>query len=66
MVSAKKKPVAPKAKPQKRTGRPVRLDLSDADHERLRAAAERVGLSKASYARQAVFERIMADEQRTG
>jgi hypothetical protein len=45
-----------------RSGRPVRLELTTGDHARLeRCAAER-GLSKASYARMAVLERIKADE----
>jgi hypothetical protein len=45
-----------------RSGRPVRLDLSETDHERLERAAKERGLNKASYARQAVLERIKADE----
>jgi hypothetical protein len=49
-------------KPDRRSGRPVRLDLSATDHERLeRIAAER-GLNKAAYARMAVLERMRADE----
>jgi hypothetical protein len=47
-----------------RTGRPVRLDLTDEDHERLERQAKRRGLSKASYARMAVLERLEADEFR--
>ncbi len=50
------------AKPAARTARPVRLDLSEADHERLEACAKARGLNKASYARQAVLERMKADE----
>jgi hypothetical protein len=47
-----------------RSGRPVRLDLSETDHERLERCARERGLNKASYARQAVLERIKADEAR--
>jgi hypothetical protein len=45
-----------------RAVRPVRLDLSEADHERLERLARERGLNKASYARQAVLERMKADE----
>ncbi len=44
--------------------RPVRLELGDADHVRLAAVAKARGLSKASYARQAVLVAIRADEGR--
>jgi hypothetical protein len=44
--------------------KPVRLDLSEADHERLERLARERGLNKASYARQAVLERMRADEGR--
>ena len=44
--------------------RPVRLDLTDNDHERLERLARERGLNKASYARQAVLERMRADEGR--
>jgi hypothetical protein len=47
-----------------RTVRPVRLDLSETDHERLERLARERGLNKASYARQAVLERMRADEGR--
>jgi hypothetical protein len=47
-----------------RTARPVRLDLPDADHERLEKVAKEKGLNKASYARMAVLERLKADEGR--
>jgi hypothetical protein len=46
------------------TAKPVRLDLSPADHERLERCAKERGLSKSSYARMAVLERIKADEGR--
>ena len=42
--------------------RPVRLELSEADHERLENVAEVKGVNKASYARMAVLDRIRADE----
>jgi hypothetical protein len=47
-----------------KSARPVRLDLSETDHERLERCAKERGLNKASYARQAVLERIKADEGR--
>lgn len=47
-----------------KTVRPVRLDLTDTDHERLERLARERGLNKASYARQAVLERMRADEER--
>jgi hypothetical protein len=46
-----------------RSGRAVRLDLSEADHKRLEGLAKARGLNKASYARQALFERMKADEK---
>lgn len=42
--------------------RPVRLDLTVADHERLERCARRYGLSKSSYVRMALFERMESDE----
>lgn len=42
--------------------KPVRLDLSIADHERIERSARRFGLSKSAYVRQALFERLEADE----
>jgi hypothetical protein len=45
-----------------KTARPVRLDLSESDHQRLERLARERGLNKASYARQAVLERMKADE----
>jgi T5orf172 domain len=44
--------------------RPVRLDLAEADHNRLENQARKLGLSKSSYARMAVLERIKIDEGR--
>ena len=42
--------------------KPIRLELSAADHKRIERAAKERGLSKAAYARQAVLERVKADE----
>jgi len=47
-----------------KSARPVRLDSSEPDHERLERCAKERGLNKASYARQAVLERIKAEEGR--
>jgi hypothetical protein len=43
--------------------KPVRLDLSLADHERLDRLASERGLSKSAYARQAVLNQMRADER---
>lgn len=48
-----------------KAAKPVRLDLSAADHVRLEVQAKALGLNKASYARMAVLERIKADEDRS-
>jgi hypothetical protein len=45
-----------------RSGKPVRLDLSPVDFERLEVCAKRRGLTKASYARMAVLDLVRADE----
>jgi hypothetical protein len=42
----------------------VRLQLPESDHERLERCARERGLNLASYARQAVLEKIKADEGR--
>jgi hypothetical protein len=47
---------------KKRVVKGVRLDLSPVDHKRLERAAKGSGLSMASYARLALFERLKADE----
>ena len=44
--------------------KPVRLDLSLADHDRIEASASRFGLSKSAYVRMALFERLEADERK--
>jgi hypothetical protein len=49
---------------QERVGRPVRLDLTEEVHDRLERQASKLGLSKASYARMAVMERLQADEEK--
>jgi hypothetical protein len=46
--------------------KPVRLELTLADHKRLADQARKRGLSNASYARMAVLERIEADEVKGG
>ena len=62
MAKKRSKPV--EAIQEERATRPVRLDLSEADHDRLEDQARKLGLSKSSYARMAVLERIKADEGR--
>jgi hypothetical protein len=44
----------------------VRLDLAPTDHDRLKSAARRRGLTMASYARMAVLERLETDQPRGG
>ncbi len=51
---------------RKRAGKAVRLDLSAKDHDRLDRAAQAKGLSKASYARMAVLDRLRQDEPTGG
>jgi hypothetical protein len=46
--------------------RHARIELPDVDYQRLKRAAGRVHISIAAYIRQAVMERIEADERRTG
>jgi predicted DNA-binding protein len=59
-----KKKAAPKVSTVavERETKPVRLDLSLADHERIERSAKRFGLSKSAYVRQALFERLESDE----
>lgn len=45
-----------------RTGVAVRLEVPAKDHERLARLARERGLSLASYARQALYERMRDDE----
>jgi hypothetical protein len=61
-MAKKKRAAKVEATKEERATRPVRLDLSPTDHERLERCARRLGLSKSSYARMAVLERIRADE----
>jgi hypothetical protein len=49
-----------------RAGRPVRLDLTEADHKRMERLATERGLSKASYARMAVLRQMKTDEAEGG
>jgi hypothetical protein len=62
---AKARPKAKKmnATAQKPALKAVRLQLPEPDHDRLERCARRRGLNLASYARQAVLEKIMADEE---
>ena len=59
-----KKKATPKvnATAQEKETKPIRLDLVLADHERIERSAKRFGLSKSAYVRQALFERLEADE----
>lgn len=63
-----KKKAAPKvnAVAEDRETKPVRLDLSLADHQRIERSAKRFGLSKSAYVRMALFERLEADESKGG
>jgi hypothetical protein len=61
---AKKKASKVEAVQEERAARPVRLDLAEVDHDRLENQARKLGLSKSSYARMAVLERIKVDEGR--
>jgi hypothetical protein len=49
---------------EKKTQMAVRLELPLADYKRLDHQAKALGLTKASYARMAVMERLRADEGR--
>ena len=46
-----------------RETKPIRLDLSLADHERIERSAKRFGLSKSAYVRQALFKQLEVDER---
>jgi hypothetical protein len=48
---------------QKRSGKPVRLDLSESDKERLDRVAKFKGLNMAAYSRMAVLDRMRKDEE---
>jgi hypothetical protein len=47
----------------RRTGKAVRLDLSDADHARLEKAAREMGLNMASFARMATLKELKKIEE---
>jgi hypothetical protein len=49
--------------PKNRSGKPVRLDLSEADRELLNRIAKSMGLNMASYSRMAVLERLRKDKE---
>jgi hypothetical protein len=59
---AKKKAAKVEAVQDANATMPVRLEFKLPDHERLARIAGARGLSKAAYARQAVLERMKADE----
>jgi hypothetical protein len=59
---ARAKVKAMSATAEKEALKAVRLQLLESDHERLEKCARRRGLNLASYARQAVLEKIRADE----
>jgi hypothetical protein len=49
-----------------RTGRPVRLDLTEEDHARLEKQAKKRGLNKASTARMIILEWLEKEEPEGG
>jgi hypothetical protein len=49
--------------PKRRLGKPVRLDLSEEDRERLNRIARLKGLNMAAYSRMAVLDRLRKDEE---
>jgi predicted DNA-binding protein len=49
-----------------RVTKPIRLDMSISDYERLERCARERGLTKASYARQAVLSQVRRDEAEGG
>jgi hypothetical protein len=61
---AKKRAAKVEAVIVERSGKPVRLDLAEPDFDRLERIARSMGLTKASYARMAVIERMRADESK--
>jgi hypothetical protein len=48
---------------EERLTKPVRLDLTPTDHERLDRQARRRGLTMASYARMVILERLENEER---
>lgn len=61
---AKKKAAKVNTVQTEKAARPVRLDLSDADHQRLERCARKRGLNKASYSRMVILEKL--DEEDGG
>ena len=62
---AKKQPVKKMSATAEAKGtKPVRLELDTEGHDRLERNAKACGLSKSSYVRMALFERMKADEGR--
>jgi hypothetical protein len=61
MAKKKAKPVEAVLDPT--ATKPIRLEMSESDHARIKRAADARGLSKAAYARQAVLQQIRRDEQ---
>jgi hypothetical protein len=50
----------------RRSGKPVRLDLSEQDKQRLDRVAKFKGLNMAAYSRMAVLDRMRKDEEEMG
>ncbi len=66
---AKKRPKAepmPTETEAAKASRPVRLDLTNADHDRLERIAGIYGLSKSSYVRMKLLKALKADEESEG
>jgi hypothetical protein len=59
-------PDAVEAMEVERATRPVRLDLTIEDHERLERCAKRYGISKSSYVRMKLFKGMESDEIKGG
>lgn len=57
-MAAKKKAIKVNATQEPKLAKPVRLDLSAADHERLERHANKRGLSMASFARMVILEKM--------
>ncbi len=62
MTMARKRAKPVQAVQEEKVTKPVRLDLSATDYERLERCAKIRGLTRASYARMAVLDLIRADE----
>jgi hypothetical protein len=66
MAKRKAAPKVTTAAATERSTKPVRLDLSLEDHQRIERNAKRFGLSKSAYVRQALFKQLESDEGRGG